>query len=76
MRMGRVHGACTAQWSKKNDDKLENGYIHEFGFRQMYANSMQKICKKDTVMHCTIIYTWTMPDMVKYSVALWHLALG
>ena len=41
-----------------------------------YAKSIQKLCKKDKVMHCTLIYTWTMPDMVKYRVALWHLALG
>ena len=45
----------------------------------MYANSMQKICKndaksiqnlckKDTVMHCTII--WHL------ALGTWHLALG
>ena len=34
---------------------------------------LKKLCKKDTVMHCTLIYTWTMPDMVKYRVALWSV---
>ena len=45
-------------------------------FAKIMQKVLKKLCKKDTVMHCTIIYTWTMPDMVKYRVALWHLALG